>query len=152
MTRVRAEATIQRSPQDVFEFVTTPANWPLWHPSSVRVTGDCAHSQIVGERCVEEFIVAGRHGECEWTVLERDAPRRWVIDARPPAGGGARIIYDLTASGVGTQFIRTMDYEMPNAFLELMNALVIRRKIERESAQAVANLREVLETTVAATR
>ncbi|HZX68870.1 MAG TPA: SRPBCC family protein [Candidatus Elarobacter sp.] len=119
MTRVRCDATIRSSPEDLFDFVTTPAHRPEWHPSSVRVTGDADHSQLVGERCVEKFIVAGRHGECEWTVLEREALHRWVIDARPPAGGGARITYELSAVEGGTHFVRTMDYEMPNAFLEL---------------------------------
>ncbi|MBV8298851.1 MAG: SRPBCC family protein [Candidatus Eremiobacteraeota bacterium] len=146
MTRISSEATIRRSADEVFDYVTTPANWPQWHPSSIRVTGDAGHSQDVGERCTEEFVVAGQHGVCEWVVLRRDAPSSWVIEARPEAGGRATITYALTPDGGGgTRFTRTLEYEMPNALLAVLDALVIRRRIERESAQAVANLRAVLE-------
>jgi uncharacterized protein YndB with AHSA1/START domain len=145
MTRIRSDATIGRSPDEVFDYVTTPANWPRWHPSSIRVTGDAGHSQDVGERCTEEFVVAGRHGVCEWVVLRRDAPAAWVIETHPAAGGRATITYELAPSDGGTRFVRTLEYEMPNALLAILDALVIRRRIERESAQAVANLREILE-------
>src|SRR4051812_35507286 len=29
--------------EEVFDFLTTPANWPRWHPSSLKVTGAADH-------------------------------------------------------------------------------------------------------------
>ncbi len=154
MTRIRSEAAIRRSPDEVFDFVTTPANWPRWHPSSIRVTGDAAHSLDVGERCTEEFVVAGRHGTCDWIVTERRPAAKWVIESRAAPGhatsGRATIAYEVEPAAGGTRFVRTLVYEMPNALLGILDALVIRRKIDRESAQAVSNLREVLEAAPAA--
>ena len=150
MTRIRSDATIRRSPDQVFDYVTTPANWPRWHPSSMRVTGDAGHSQDVGERCTEEFVVAGRHGTCLWTVRERIPDERWVIDTTT-RGGYARIEYRLAADGEGTQFTRTLSYRMPNALLGLLDVLYIRGRIERESALATTRLRERIESTATAT-
>lgn len=133
----------------MFDFVTTPANWPRWHPSSVRVTGDAGDPQTVGERCTEEFVVAGRRGSAEWVVLACERPRRWTIEARPPRGGWARIEYALVEeSNGGTLFTRTMTYGMPNLLLGVLDVLVLRRRIAGESATAVENLRRVLEAEV----
>jgi uncharacterized protein YndB with AHSA1/START domain len=145
MTRIRSEATIGRPPSDVFDYVTTPANWPQWHPSSVAVTGDAGHPLDVGERCTEEFVVAGRHGVTEWTVVERVRPERWKIEAHPANGGHATITYQLGPDASGTHFSRTLLYELPNAMLALLDILILRRRIKRESATALTNLRRVLE-------
>jgi uncharacterized protein YndB with AHSA1/START domain len=146
LTRIRAEATILRSPDDVFAYVTTAANWPVWHPSSVQVTGAADHPLDVGEACVEEYVVAGRRGVVTWTVRERVAGRRWVIDATPPGGGYARITYTLSAVGDETLFVRELEYEMPNPWLGLLDRLVIRRRVTAESKEAVRRLERVLET------
>jgi uncharacterized protein YndB with AHSA1/START domain len=145
MSVVSNAVTIDRSPAEVFDFVTTPANWPRWHPSSVRVTGDAGHSLRAGERCVEEYVVAGRRGSGEWTVIACNPPLRWTIEANPPGGGHARIDYELAAADAGTVFTRTLRYEMPNAFLAILDRLSLRRRIARESATAVNNLRLLLE-------
>ncbi|HYM70852.1 MAG TPA: SRPBCC family protein [bacterium] len=62
MTRIETTVLIQAPIERVFEFVTTPGHWPLWHPSSLGISGATDHSLAVGERTVEEFLVAGRRG------------------------------------------------------------------------------------------
>src|SRR5215831_2481993 len=74
MSRVVSRATIARAPVAIFSYVTTPAHWPEWHPSSLGVTGATNHSLVVGEQVTEEFSVAGRRGSTTWTVREREAP------------------------------------------------------------------------------
>ena len=147
MTNIRSAVTIRRRREDVFDFVTTPSNWPRWHPSSIRVSGDAEHPLAAGERCVEEYVVAGRRGSAEWMVAGCERPSTWVIEAHPPGGGQARITYHLFAVDEGTRFTRTLEYAMPTPLLALLDALVLRRRIEHESATAVDNLRWVLETT-----
>jgi hypothetical protein len=91
---IRTEVTIERPVADVYDYVTTPANWPQWHPSSIRVTGEAAqHSLQIGEQCVEEFLVAGRRGEAGWICRERIPERRWVIEAILARGGSGTITY-----------------------------------------------------------
>jgi hypothetical protein len=60
MARIASIAVIHRSPEVAFDYVTTPGNWPDWHPSSLGVTGATDHPLDGGERCAEHFRVAGR--------------------------------------------------------------------------------------------
>jgi uncharacterized protein YndB with AHSA1/START domain len=88
---------IQRPIDVVYTFVTTPANWPKWHPSSREVRGATDHSLEVGEQVSEDFDVAGRRGTALWTVTDREAPYRWVIEGGAPDGSRATIAYSFTS-------------------------------------------------------
>src|SRR5262252_3864011 len=79
-TAVRNAVVIARTPDRVFEYVTTPGNWPKWHPASKGVSGATDHSLATGEKVIEDFVVAGRAGRVVWTVVKRDSPREWVIE------------------------------------------------------------------------
>jgi hypothetical protein len=96
MTRIYTTAQIHTPADRVFDYVTTPGNWPVWHPSSLGVGGATDHSLEPDEQVTEEFQVAGRRGRVVWTVRERVAPRRWVIDGRVEGGGGGTITYTAT--------------------------------------------------------
>lgn len=145
MTRILSAVTITRPIDVVFEYVTTPANWLLWHPSSLAVTGDAGHSLLVGEQVEEAFNVAGRHGRVVWTVTERQAPRRWVIDGTIIGGGGGVVSYTLSPAGAATRFEREFVYPLSSPLIALLDRLYVRRRIEAESAEAVRRLKEVLE-------
>jgi len=57
-TRITNSIAIARPPDAVFAYVTTPGNWPKWHPASKAVSGATDHSLVVGEKVTEDFIVA----------------------------------------------------------------------------------------------
>jgi membrane-bound lytic murein transglycosylase B len=40
---------IHRDIADVFDLLTTPKNWPEWHPASISVAGATDHSLAIGE-------------------------------------------------------------------------------------------------------
>ncbi len=146
MSRILTTVRIQAPVEEVFDYVTTPGNWPEWHPSSLGVSGAADHSLEPGEQVTEEYRVAGRRGRVTWTVRERVAPRRWVIDGRIEGGGGGSITYTLTPGPDGTtSFEREFVYAMPNALLALLDRLVLRRRVEAESKEALRRLRSVLE-------
>jgi uncharacterized protein YndB with AHSA1/START domain len=90
MTRIRSGTRIRRPAEQVFDYVTTPANWPRWHPSSLAVSDGADHSLEPGEQVTEEFRVAGRRGSVVWTVRERTPPRRWVIEGQVAGGAAGR--------------------------------------------------------------
>ena len=79
MTRIYTTATIACPLAALYDYVTTPAYWPEWHPSSLGVSDGAEHSLLLGERVTERFLVAGRRGSVVWTVTEREEPQRWVI-------------------------------------------------------------------------
>jgi uncharacterized protein YndB with AHSA1/START domain len=145
VTRICKSIRIQTPVEEVFEYVTTPGNWPAWHPSSLGVEGATDHSLEPGEQVTEEYRVAGRRGRVVWTVRERESPRRWVIDGRVEGGGSGTIIYVLTPHLEGTTFERDFVYAMPNPLLAVLDWLVFRHRVEAESTEALRRLKDVLE-------
>ncbi len=139
------QMVISRPPQEVFDFVTTPGNWPRWHPSSLAVSGMTDHPLLLGEQVTEDFLVAGRRGRALRTVTDREPPRRWQIEGGGEGGGRAWITHTLTEEAGGTRFERDLRYRMPNLLAALLDPLVTRGKIAAESAIAVERLRQVLE-------
>ena len=144
MTRIVTTVRIRRPIDEVFAFATTPMNWPAWHPASISVEGG-DHPCRVGEEAVEEFVAAGRHGCATWRVTHRDAPHRWRIETETPEARAA-VEYRLRADETDTLFERDLSYEVSGAWLAVLDALVLRRRMERESRQALQNLKAVLET------
>ena len=145
MTYIHTNIQVHIPIEQVFDYVTTPGNWPQWHPSSLGVSGATDHSLEPGEQVTEEYNVAGRRGRVVWTVRERDIPHRWMIDGRVEGGGGGTITYTLTPQANGTTFEREFVYSMPNPLLTLLDRLVLRRRVETESAEALRRLKQVLE-------
>ena len=145
MSRVYKTILIDVPIEKVFDYVTTPANWPKWHPSSLGVSGKTDRSLEPGEKVAEDYRVAGRRGRVVWTVREREAPRRWVIEGQVESGGGGTLTYALTPYDGGTSFERDFVYTMPNPLVALLDRLVLRRRVEAESAEALRRLKRMLE-------
>src|SRR5919202_870819 len=142
MTRIRTIVRIDEPVVRVSDHVITPRNWPKWHPSSLGVCGATDHSLEPGEEVTEQFRAAGRRGHVAWSVRERIAPRRWVIDGRVEGSGGT-ITYTATPHGSDTTFERELVYAMPNRLLALLDRLVLGRRIGAESREALRRLKIV---------
>lgn len=146
MTRIFSATHIDKPIVQVFEYVTTPGNWPQWHPSSLGVSGATDHSLLMGEEVTEAFLVAGRRGHAVWTVTEREAPRRWVIEGQIVGReSGGTVSYTLTSQDGGTLFEREFIYPAQGLLFRLLNTLFVRRRVQRESAKALQRLKAVLE-------
>jgi uncharacterized protein YndB with AHSA1/START domain len=137
---------IAAAPERVFAYVATPANWPRWHPASRAVRGVTARTPKVGESVVETFSIAGRVGDATWTTVELDPPRRWTLVSSTPGGGSARIVYTLTATALGTAWERDLTYRGPNLLFGILNVLQIHAVMESDSAKALANVKDQVET------
>ena len=143
---MRIVTTIQiRCPIDqVFDFLTTPAYWVRWHPSTLAVSGATDHSLEVGEQVTEEYVVAGQPGRATWTVRERQAPFRWVFETTAENGHQATISYTLKTAGDDTHFEREVVIVFPAEIPEAAQ-LAFQQKVEAESAEALRRVKEVLE-------
>ena len=144
-THIVTEMPIARSTTAVFDYVTTPEHWPAWHPSSLSVTGATDHSLNVGEKATEEFRVAGRRGQVVWTVVERNRPGKWTIAGTIDGRPAGTVSYALTPDADGTRFERTFIYRSPTLWFALLNAVLLRAKVQAESDEAVERLKDVLE-------
>jgi uncharacterized membrane protein len=139
MTRIYTTATIRCPIAEVYDYVTTPEHWPEWHPSSLGVSGATDHSLALGEQVTEQIRVARRQGTVVWTVRKCEAPRRWVIE------GGGTVRYTLTARDDRTYCEREFIYRTPTLLLMVLDALIVRRRIEAESAEELRRLQARLE-------
>jgi uncharacterized protein YndB with AHSA1/START domain len=146
MTRICNSIQIRQPIEQVFEFITTPANWPQWHPASVSVGGTADHSLLPEEKVTENISVAGHRGQVTWLVRERSAPHRWVIDGIGKDGGHATITYTLTRDTAGTNFERELVYAMPNPLLAVLDWLIIRSRMKAGSVEALQRLKRLLES------
>jgi len=145
-SRVENTISIRRPPEDVFRYVTTPGNWPRWHPSSIAVRGAVDHPLALGETVTEDFVVAGRRGTVRWTVVAREEPAHWTIEGRNEGSrGGGRVSYRLTPQDGGTQFHRELVYRMPNLLGAVADRLGVHDRVAAESSVAVENLKAILE-------
>jgi len=152
-TRIHSEVVIARPPAVVFDYASTPANWPAWHPLSRGVSGATDHPLAPGERVTETFEVAGRSGVVVWTVTDSRPPRAWVIEGEIEGRKAGTVAYTLTPAFTpsltpteqSTRFERDLTYPSPTLLFALMNRLVLRPRIEAESAQAVRLLKAKLE-------
>jgi hypothetical protein len=141
--RIVTSTHINKAMEEVFNFLTTPGNWPRWHPSCLGVRGAVDHSLDLGEQVTEVFDVAGQKGTAVWTVRERAAPVRWVIDGVAENGNEATITYTLTGDAHGTQFQRELVFTKMAAGAMAETAFQI--KVEAESAEALRRLKKFLE-------
>jgi uncharacterized protein YndB with AHSA1/START domain len=144
-TRVMSSADIAAPPERVFAYVTTPANWPRWHPQSRAVSGVVDRTPQPGEKTIEDFEIAGKKGRATWVSVAVDPPRRWAFEGRGEGGGGARIVYTLTPISGGTRFERDLTYRGPNLAFVVANALKLRAVMESDSAEAVRRLKAAIE-------
>lgn len=144
-TRIVNAIIIARPSDTVFDYVTTPGNWPKWHPASLAVRGATDHSLTPGEKVTEDFIVTGRRGRVVWTATKREENREWSIVGDVEGRDAGLIIYTLKPVAEGTRFEREFIYPSPNLLFAALNRISIRSKVEAESTQALGNLKRVLE-------
>lgn len=152
MTRIYTTATIASPIGDLYDYVTTPAHWPEWHPSSLSVSDGADHSLTVGEEVTERFLVAGRRGSVVWRVTERAAPHRWVIvGAIENSKGGGTITYTLSQRSDGVFFEREFVYPTINALFAVLDALILCRRVQAESEEATLRLKAKMEARASST-
>ena len=136
---------IRREVADVFDFLTTPKNWPRWHPASISVAGATDHSLAIGEKVTEEIRVGSGKARAVWRVTARDAPHLWRFEGSPDGDAWVMITYRLRMDGSDTVFERDMQYQFNRLWLVVLDPLFIRRRMERELDEALANAKQILE-------
>jgi uncharacterized protein YndB with AHSA1/START domain len=142
--RVESEIVIDRPPQLVFDYVTTPALWHNWHPATVRVRGVPNRPLTVGETMIETIGVAGRRDEAQWIVQACSPPQLWQI-ATDTDNGAAHIVYRITATDIGCRFHRTLEFRSKRWPWRALDSTLTRWILERQSSRALRNLKKVIE-------
>jgi carbon monoxide dehydrogenase subunit G len=106
---------IGRPPEEVFAFVTEPANYPRWQPSLLEVRPHSHGPLRVGSEATEVRRFLGRELETTWTCVEHEPSRRSAIESDDgpvpfrgtfllePAGGGTRFTWTVETRGAASR-------------------------------------------------
>lgn len=140
------EILIAAPPEKVFDYVSRPDLWHEWHPASQSAvlprvplqTGD-AFGEII--TVTYPFVKISRQTEYRVTASSRAAT--WEVQGSSSLFD-LTIHYDFYPKGKATRFRRTLTYNV-RGFLGLLEPLVVRPKMKRQSALALANLKQKLE-------
>lgn len=144
-THVVNTVTLRAPPQVVYDYATTPQNWPKWHPASITVQGSTDHPLKVGEEVAEEFRLAGRHGIVHWKVVDARPPLEWRIEGEVNRRPSGEVRYKLTPDGAGTRFERDFIYRTPNLLFLILDPIFIGPRMRAESAQGAKQLEQIFE-------
>ncbi|MHC8326592.1 SRPBCC family protein [Pseudomonas sp. LB1P83] len=142
MTRMQHQIAIAGNPIEVLAYACTVIRWPEWHPSSLKVQGQVGPLHA-GQRFEEDISAGGRAGHLSWEVNEYLPGRRWSAWARGDHGLSLVVTYECEAQGEGTRFVRTLEYQFSGLAMRITNQLLLKRRIERESAASMLALREM---------
>lgn len=147
MTRLQHRIDIARPPYEVLAYASTATCWPQWHPSSLKVDGQPGPLHA-GARFEEDIHAGGRAGHLSWEVDEYLPGLRWRAWAHGDHGLELVVTYECIADGADTRFIRTLDYRFSGLPMRITNRLLLKRRIERESAASMLALRERVQSTI----
>jgi uncharacterized protein YndB with AHSA1/START domain len=137
---------IERSPQDVFAYVTDPARFTEWQDAVVS-------ARRLGDEPMREgskLSLTRRMGKREQTMTSEltayDPPRGYafrVLDGPVRAIGNGKL--EALADGGRTRFTFELDFE-GHGIGKLLVPLFVRRQAEKELAESHSNLKERLES------
>ncbi|KAA0968685.1 SRPBCC family protein [Pseudomonas sp. ANT_H12B] len=150
MTRMQHQIDIAGNPIAVLAYASTVTHWPQWHPSSLKIDGQGGPLHA-GSRFEEDIRAGGREGHLSWVVDEYLPGRRWSARARGDHGLSLVVTYECEAEGDGTRFVRTLEYRFSGLAMRIANRLLLKRRIDHESAASMLALREMAQKHLAST-
>jgi uncharacterized protein YndB with AHSA1/START domain len=148
MVFVTNKVVVRRPIAAVFDVATTGEHWTRWHPATQAVRGAVKAPVQLGEKIVEDVIIAGRAGTATWTCTERDPPHHLTLEGTGEGGTTARIVYTFAERSDGTEFTRDLTYNMPSLNAARGETLTVSRVMREQSAKAMTNLKALLEAEI----
>jgi len=146
MPRVDERITIDRPPEEVFAFVTTPENDYLWVGTAVERRREPEGPIGVGSKihAVDRFL--GRRIESTLEITEHEPSSRSTIRLRGPIS--AEGTYEVAALGGRTSFRWTLEAEpgLGGLYLGRITDPLVTFMFRRRVRFDLRNLKEVLET------
>ena len=141
---------MNKAPQQVLNYASTPALWPEWHPQSSKIYAQEQRPLMKGDKFEEDILTALGKNHLLWDVVER-GENNWVAKAYNQ-DNGSTISIEYQVKGIEglngnskTEFVRILDYTLPNFLYVVINALYLKPKVEIKSAQGVARLKKAVE-------
>jgi uncharacterized protein YndB with AHSA1/START domain len=146
MAPITHTVDIDRSPEDVFAYVTDAARFEEWQTTLVSARSEDGSPAHIGSRVVMKRKMGGREQTMTSEITEFDAPKSYafrVVDGPVRAIGKARL--NALADGARTRLTFELDFE-GHGIGKLLVPLVVRRQASKEVVESHAALKRRLET------
>ena len=137
---------IDRSPEDVFAYVTDPSHFPEWQDAMVRASLKGGGPVQQGSRVQLTRRIGKREQTMTSELTEYSPPKSYafrVIDGPVRALGKGR--FEPLGDGDRTRFTFELDFE-GHGIGKLLVPLVVRRQAAKELPESHANLKKRLES------
>lgn len=145
MSVVQHEIQIGLPPRRLFDVLSTAARWPEWNPHSLRVSAE-DRPLMPGARFEEHARFAGRERHWRWIVRDLRPAMFWIAEGESADGLKQQLRYDLHGRGTSCLLALRLDYELPGLRQRLLDHVVLRRRIARETLAALAALNQAIDT------
>lgn len=141
MARFQTTTLIARPPDEVFAFITDPANTPVWAPAVLESRSEGPIR--LGGRGTEVRRFMGRKLELAWEITQYEPGRGYGY--RYPGGPiPLETAFALEPDPRGTRLICTTDLR-PRGLLKLLTPLIL-REAKREDAENFRRLKQAIES------
>lgn len=139
MAVIESTVLIERTPEDVFDYLVDLRNEMEWNPGVVSMQKLTEGPLGVGTRYLAKWKQSG-HIEVECT--EFDPPRRWAYHNGGPVS--VTFTVNLTRHGAGTRLAATFDAQ-PHGWMRLAFPVFVQIMKRQEKANMI-NLKKTLES------
>jgi len=146
-THISNTIMMDKTPSAVLAYASTPARWPEWHPQSSKVYVESQKPLQQGEKFEEDILTAIGENHLQWEIIESTPSAIWVAKAYNQ-NNGVNIVLTYKVENINgkTQFIRELDYTLPNFLLLVANEIFFRRDVENKSAYSLQRLKAAIES------
>lgn len=146
MSAIKETIDIDRSPEDVYAYVTDPSHLPEWQESAVSAHQVGEIPIGVGSRVEVTRRIGRREFPMTMEVTEFDPPRSWTmrgIDG--PVRGRVHGTIEALAGGSGSRLTLDLDFESHGKGKVLV-PMVVRPHARKEMPRDEVTLKNLLES------
>jgi len=145
MSRINASVDISRPPEEVFAYVTNPANLPEWQESAVRIRRTGGTPGTPGQRVTVTRHMGRRDYDTNVEMTSLDPPRSWHVHGtdgpvRPDMHGTVEPLDNGTRSRVTL----SLDFE-GHGIGKALVPLMVKPRARKEMPRDEQHLKEILE-------
>ncbi len=145
-THISNTIVMDKPAHEVLAYASTPALWPEWHPQSSKIYAESQGPLIKGETFEEDIQTLLGKNHLVWEITESTPGKVWVAKAHNISNEANLLLtYKVNALGEKTEFIRELEYVMPNFLLVAANALFFKERVDKKSMEALVRLKTAVE-------
>ena len=132
--RVEETVEIEAPPERIWELVMNPRRHEEWVPAYRESFGLPDGPLKPGDSFSQRLCLVGQEVRMDWTLLEREDPRRAAWRATGPGSAEADVLFELSSDDGHSRFRYVNEFDPPGGFLGRAAALPARRQARKSLA------------------